>query len=322
MIFGLSFWDLFTDPVKFVADLIGEVVDAILKAITDPISVWFVEALVDFVQIPANRAEMLGKFGNLETLLAWTQTAAGTLATIFFIMRILTGMRDNLTGENDPNFAEIIGSYAVCIALIVATPYMIDNILIKINNVIIDGLSQSVFGGQDMVLQKGKTISDIYKFDEITEVWPRAITRIIIFIAIVGFAFAGAMRYIELILLIFLGPIFAATYTSGGSTYRSSLFRDYWVDCVAVVFTQSVQFFLLMLMMKLITTVGMGSMTNILLVIGIVFVALRGPQILRQFLGNAGAGGSLKAASATMGAPVRAASKGIYKGVRKGMSSK
>jgi hypothetical protein len=229
---------------------------------------------------------MLSRFGDASSMLRIVQTGAATLAIIFFIIRILSAMRDNVTGEKNPNFAEIVGSFVVSLAMVGATPYILQNFLIYLNN----GLIVSITDWVAITLEKNRQLSQIVNFNQIEEVWPRIITRIILFFAFILFAYAGAVRFIELVLLIFLGPLLATTYTN-----RSSIFMNYWTDCVAVVFTQSLHFFLLALMMKLVPEISIGGndYTNLLLVIAIALVALRGPSILRQYLSSSGLGGTM-----------------------------
>jgi hypothetical protein len=297
---GLSFWKIFSDPIGFVVDLLGFVLDKILIVFVDPISTWLTTALATFVQLDGARGGggnyFINSIGTIftkdkaifTTLDKWFVTGGFTLATIFFIVRILKGLRDNLTGESEPNFAEIVGSYAVSLVLVIATPYIFSNFLLKLN---VDMLNSFISISGTYKIQSGESLSKMVDFCGLKDPWQRVFTRIILFIAFAIFAYASAMRYVELILLYFLGPLFATSYTN-----RSNLYTTYWTESIAVIFTQSLHFFLLTLLLMLIRNMELGLngafFSKLILAVAIVMVALQGPKILRQYLQGAGLGGA------------------------------
>lgn len=309
LVFLLSFWDIIGNPVKFIADLIALVLDKILMVIADTIGKLFTDSLYRFTYEATTKESIFRLFGNngpnLETLGQVIQIGAFTLATIFFMIRILNGMKDNLTGENPVNYSEVVGSFIVSCALIMAIPYVLD-FMMSVNKALIETLSRSEWGGADLNFKKGAKFGDIVQINASgdSKDWARFIGHLFAFIAFIIMAFAGAIRVIELVILYLIGPLLAATYTN-----RSRVLTSFWTDSIAVIFTQSVHYLLLVLMLRLISNgaidfSGDGAV-NLLLAFGISLVALRGPQVIRQFLGNAGMGGTVsgmrKAGAAIMG---------------------
>jgi hypothetical protein len=129
-IYLINFFDIFTNPVKFVSDLIGEVVKSIVEGILNSLWHGMVLPLVnEFIVNPSNPMKPLGL--DMSTLFKSFQYTAFGLLMVLFMIRILKSLRDNLTDEDEPNYPELIGSFVVSSALLFATPYIIDNFLIQ-----------------------------------------------------------------------------------------------------------------------------------------------------------------------------------------------
>jgi hypothetical protein len=307
-IYLVNFFDIFTNPVKFITDLIGEVVKSIVEGILNALWQAMVLPLVNaFIIDPSNPEKPLGL--DLSTLFIGFQYTAFGLLMVLFMIRILKSLRDNLTDEDEPNYPELLGSFIVSCALIFATPYIINNFLIPANTGIINLISSTSIGAADMgVINKAK-FSDVINFSGDINVWVQIIIEIVLFVVFILLTFAGALRYVELILLYFLGPFFATSYIN-----RSNLYPTYWTECFAVIFTQSLQFFLLKLAIALIPSGDALSATGIVRIVlmtAVVIVGVRGPQILRQYIRGAGISSMASKAGKMM----------MYRGMSKGGSS-
>jgi hypothetical protein len=256
--------DLFKDPSKFFNDLLQ---DIIRKIVEEP-TAWMLKTLVD-------------NFKNQHTLqyelIEVSRNAAVVLVTIFFIIRILNGMKENITGEQNVNFAEIAGSYLISYVFIFATPYIVTNFLMKISSQLLLDLPYLVFKGQLSLddIDPDKGFFGLIPSDKLLKYGPWLITfiMIVLFIALIAFTLSAAVLNVELSLLLLLGPLLATTFQN-----RSQVFRTYWTECVAVVFTRNIQLFIFL------NLIGCLSKFQLLYAFGLFIVGIRGPQILRQFL--------------------------------------
>lgn len=243
----------------------------------------------------------LSKIPNLQTLISWSQTAGGSLVTLFFLKRVVEGMKNEATGEDSTNFAEIIGSTVIAFALVFATPYMIEYLIIPINNL---GVQSIVNLGIDVNIA-GNDFLDRYTVGaDLALASLHIIFMVLVWvIAILVFAVAGAIRYVDLAIVMVMGPLVATSYTN-----RSQVYATYWVEVVSVIFTQCIHALLCYLILQ--WSSG-GTLMGIIFAIAGAVVAIRGPQVLRQFLYSSGAG------SGAVGAGRMAAYKMLIKGVGK-----
>jgi hypothetical protein len=266
-LFGIPipFSDLIKDPSKFFGDVVQNIVKEIIEA---PI-VWMLETLID------NLSYQKTMFIEL---LDYSRLAATCLVTIFFMIRILNGMKENITGENNANFAEIMGSYLISYALISATPYIVTKFLMVISKNLLDDIPYFTLGHNSLDdIDPSKGINGLIDYADYTQygTWFWVIVLIILFIALIAFTLSSAILNVELGILILLGPLIATTFQN-----RSQVFRMYWTECVAVVFTRNLQLFLFLAMLGFLVK----GPSNLLYAFGVAVVAIRGPQVLRQYL--------------------------------------
>jgi hypothetical protein len=110
---------------------------------------------------------------------------------------------------------------------------------------------------------------------------------LILSIAIFVLGIAGAIRYIEAIIAILVSPLVAL------SLINNSDGLQVWLrELTAIVFTQTIHFLILQILLSIIG--GVQNLTvMIILSIGTIAVGLRGPQILRQYLYRTGTSSAL-----------------------------
>jgi hypothetical protein len=274
----MKFGDLLSDPGKFFNDLLQGIIKTIIN---DPI-VWMLETLVQ----------------NFKSQMTWgieyirySQTAAIILVTIFFMIRILNGMKDNITGENNANFAEIMGSYLVSYVFIFATPYIVTNFLMKVSSQLLQDLSFITLGQQSLdSIKPDQGFEGLLTADKLVKYGPWLITfiMVILFIGFCAFTLSAAVLNVELGILLIIGPLVATSFQN-----RTQTFRTYWTECIAVVFTRNLQLFLFLSM------IGFLKEFKLLYAFGVLVVAIRGPQVLRQYLHGQG---SVPGTNAVMGA--------------------
>lgn len=206
------------------------------------------------------------------------------LGFLLFYKRIIESIRDQVTGEGEPNYAEILGSFAVSLFFVVSCQTLINDFAIRISNDFttwIAGLPRAVSGN-----------GDLFTTLPFENAYARAEGRGIAFliailvwaIGFIGLAISAAIRYAELVFLNVVGPTINATYAS-----RSEVFTTFWIKTVAVVFTQPVQVFLLWGIMSSVQNLTWGGL---ILSFGFCILAIRGPKALEQFLYSTGVGGA------------------------------
>jgi hypothetical protein len=263
----IKFIDLLNKPSEFFGDLVRKL---IIDMIQDP-AVWMLKELhkILVVQDP---------FLFETNLLYWSEIAAMSIATIFFMIRIMNGMKENITGENNANFAEIVGSYLVSVVLIKASSHILWAFLVKISRDLIPSIPAMMFKGSlPPSFDPSQGINGLL-INHHYDGWLYILVLLIIAIGILGFLFSAAILHIELGILLIIGPLVATSYQN-----RSQALRTYWTECIAVVFTQSVQYYLFILMIYF-----FGQKEQIVWAIATMVVAIRGPQILRQYLHGQG----------------------------------
>lgn len=275
------------DPAKIMED---SIISFINHMISDFASQAFnmlgeyVISLTDIKKIP-----------SIDTFMSWSKLAAASLATIFFVKRLGEALRDELTGENTPNIAEIIGSYVIALVLTQATPYIITKFIIPINNYFIQSVTSL---GINVKLYQN--FVDVMVLDES---WAITFMLLVWVIAFLAFSIVAAIRYVDLAIVLIMGPLIATSYTN-----RSQVYATYWIEVVSVVFIQSVH---IVLAYFIIQWASDASFMGLIFSLAAIIVSLRGPQVIRQFLYQSGTGGMMS------GAGRMAAYRFMMKGVGK-----
>ncbi|MFE8703900.1 conjugal transfer protein TrbL family protein [Cytobacillus sp. FJAT-54145] len=283
---------LFFSPSTYAAGWLDSILDPVAN-FKKGLREWFSELTTSFATAAFEymgefiiAQTNLSKVPNLNTFVNWAQWAGGSLAIFFFIKRVVEGIKDNITGENEPNFAEMIGSLAISMALIFATPKIV-YMFISINNQVVKSITDlgiNVNLGGNEILDKYTANGDLALVQLhllfMTLVWA---------ISFLVFAIVGALRYIELAIVLIMGPIVSTTYVN-----RSGVLQTYWTEVVAIVFTQVAH---VLLAYWIVQWSSAGTTWGLVSSIASAFISLRGPQILRQFIYSSGAGGAVSGAS-------------------------
>ena len=104
-------------------------------------------------------------------------------------------------------------------------------------------------------------------------------------IALIVFGVAGGIRYTELSISLMISPLIATSIVKGNEGIET-----WFKETISVVFTQSIHLLLLKVLMKIcLTTSGLPMFV---LSIGVVVVALKGPQVIKNYLYTSGVGSS------------------------------
>lgn len=122
---------------------------------------------------------------------------------------------------------------------------------------------------------------------------------IVILVMLLIIAFQATIRGAELALCVVLGSIMALNLTSNNRSVWSSWIKQVIIICT----TQSIQIFMLQGAMSLMTS-GVISSSGYLLIIGWLWVTIKTPKYLQQFLYSTGVGGSIGAGAKQTGSMV------------------
>lgn len=267
---------LFFDPIGDFQGFIRETLQELATNVATSAFEFLGEYVIAFTD--------LSRVPMLTTFILWAQWASGTIVMIAMIKGILENLKGEMLLEGDSNFLSVVGNAAVAMSLIYATPHIIKVFLLPINNAVvksITGLGIDVESGNEYI-------------DKVPGLTGQVVALHLILMALVWavciliFSIAGAIRYVDLAILLIFGPLAAASFSN-----RGEVFKSYWTEVLAVVFTQSVH---VLLAYWIIQWTSKASLMGIVFAIGGTIVAFKGPQVLRQFLYTSGAGGGMAAA--------------------------
>lgn len=263
----------FLNPGKMMAEAIADFFNQIAS---DFASTAF-ELLADYVIAITD----ISKIPSIDTFMNWSKWAGGSIATMFFIKRLAEALRDELTGESTSNISEILGSFVIGMVLVFATPYLILNYMIPINNQVVQAV-----GGLGIDVTVYEDAKDIFFGD--SEGLDMLFLFLVWALCFTAFSISGAIRYVDLAIVLIMGSLVATSYVN-----RSQVYGTYWTEVVSVVFTQSIH---IVLAYFVIQWSSDGTLLGMMFAVAGCIAALRGPQVLRQFLYNSGTGGMMQGA--------------------------
>ena len=217
---------------------------------------------------------------NFDQYLRGVQFFAGALLVIFVVWSVFRQLSGVMyTDERS------MGSYFMHItfagALIYILPKTVTLIFLPINTAIINFIGSA---GID-VSGIGNSMQSVW--GGLKEIEISKIMFFILIAALFVLGIAGAIRYIETIIAILISPLAALSLINNDDGLQV------WIrEVTAIVFTQSIHFLLLQILLSIIG--GVSNMTIMfILSIGTIAVGLRGPQILRQYLYRTGTSSAL-----------------------------
>lgn len=191
----------------------------------------------------------------------------------------------------------------VCIAFL---PFALEHFFIKINNLFVNMI---VAEGINITPGKTGVFSILLEPKELSMIL--VILFVVFAIAFLILGIIGGIRYVEIVILFLIAPLAAVSIVRGGELL------DVWIrETIAVVFTQTIQVFLLALILNAVGKMGEENAIEIYLVtIGAIVVMISGPQAIRKFIYSTGTGSA--GAKAVGGAGRMAVYKAISKGAIK-----
>ena len=264
-----------------MTDWISEIVTGSFWKAVDTIIESMLNYMYDFLsQVIIQPTEPAKYIQNFDQYLKGVQFFAGGLLVIFVIWSVFRQLSGVMYTDE-----KSMGSYFIHItfagALIYILPKAVTLVFLPINNALIKfigsvGIDVSAINNTMQTLWGG-----------IVQEETARIMFLILSIAIFVLGIAGAIRYIEAIIAILVSPLIAL------SLINNSDGLQVWLrELTAIVFTQTIHFLILQILLSIIG--GVQNLTvMIILSIGTIAVGLRGPQILRQYLYRTGTSSAL-----------------------------
>jgi len=217
---------------------------------------------------------------NFDQYLRGVQFFAGGLLVIFVIWSVFRQLSGVMYTDE-----KSMGSYFIHItfagALIYILPKTVTLVFLPINMALINFIGSVGIdvSGIDNTMQ---TAWGGFLQEEFSK-----LMFLILIIAIFVLGIAGAIRYIETLIAILVSPLVALSLINNGDGFQV------WLrELIAIVFTQTIHFLILQILLSIIG--GVENITlMIVLSIGTIAVGLRGPQILRQYLYRTGTSSTL-----------------------------
>lgn len=255
----------------YIEKKVGDSIAYILNLIFKPIFDFLLTALSAMMTTP--ELDKLPVIGEMMTV---AQYLASSLLVLTFTFRLWRFQTGTVYGGQTEPLPDLI--YRTCWSgvLIYGLPEIL-KILIRLNNVFIE-----------MIQYRGINFTSGLK----ALIFPTTgnlvllITMIIFVVSLIALTFSNAVRIAELCLLYIFAPILAVSYAGKGESFQI------WVtQAIAVSLTQCVQYLMVSIALNFTLNIDINAWYSWIAPIGAVVVAIRGPQLLKQFLYNSGVGG-------------------------------
>ena len=261
-------------------------------------SIWdtvatIIESLLNFMfkyitQVVIDPTEPGKYLTNFEQYLKGVQFFAGGLLVIFVVLAVFRQLSGVMYQSE-----KSIGTYFIHVTfaggLIYILPKIVTLVFLPLNNLLISFIGEI---GIDT-----SRIEDSFQsaWGLIKEESVMKIIFLILIVALLALGIAGAIRYIETLIAILISPLVAL------SVINSSDGLNIWIrEIVAIIFTQTIHFLILQILLSIMGGVE-NFMVMMILSIGTISVGLRGPQILRQYLYKSGTSSVLVSSAGSAG---------------------
>ena len=261
-------------------------------------SIWdtvatIIESILNFMfkyiaQVVIDPTEPGKYLTNFEQYLKGVQFFAGGLLVIFVVLAVFRQL-SGVMYQNEKS----IGTYFIHVTfaggLIYILPKTVTLVFLPLNNLLISFIGEI---GIDT-----SRIEDSFQsaWGLIKEESVMKIIFLILIVALLALGIAGAIRYIETLIAILISPLVAL------SVINSSDGLNIWIrEIVAIIFTQTIHFLILQILLSIMGGVE-NFMVMMILSIGTISVGLRGPQILRQYLYKSGTSSVLVSSAGSAG---------------------
>jgi len=271
--------------VDWIKDVISSSVWDGIADIVESILNFTFEAISQVVIQPTEPSKYLA---NFDQYLKGVQLFAGGLLVIFSVLAVFRQV-SGVMYQSDRSLGNYFINVTFAGSLIYILPKTVTLIFIPINNALI-GFIGSVGIDSSRMEDSFQSTWGAVKETEMLKVM-----FLILTIALVALGIAAAIRYIEVLIAILAAPLAALSLVNNGDGL------NIWIrEVVAIVFTQTIHFLILQILLSIMGGVG-NMMILIILSIGTIAVGLKGPQILRQYLYRTGTSSTLVSSAGSAG---------------------
>ena len=244
-----------------------------------------IESMLDFIfdfisQVVVQPTEPGKYLTNFNEYLKGVQFFAGGLLVVFVIWSVFRQL-SGVMYDNEKSMGTYFIQVTFAGGLIYILPKAVTLIFLPINNALI-GFIGSVGISTSRVEDSFQSAWGLVKEENVV-----MLMFLVLVIAIFVLGIAGAIRYIETLIAILVAPLVAISVINNNDAI------NVWIrELIAIVFTQTIHFLLLQILLSI-----MGGVSNmvimLILSIGTIAVGLKGPQILRQYLYKTGTSSAL-----------------------------
>lgn len=284
----MGFWN--------VKETVSEALRTVLSDIAEDLIRSGMEYLTKFIASPINLEEI----PHYNDFLIGAKAIGASLVILFLYIRLLQAMRDMATGEDDPNFAEIIGSSAISMGFVFSFDIVVTKYIIPMINQVVEWL-----GGFDIEVDlAGEVLNQIAPGAGLDTAAIHMLLIAIIFgIGAFVLTIASFLQTAHAFIAVIMGPVVMASHTN-----RSAVFKSYLTELGAVLFTKIIHVITFILV---IATASKGNFEMLFLSFAFMVVGAMGPHVLRTFLLNSGT------AAGTTATGKFAAYKVMFSGLKK-----
>lgn len=254
---------MFKSPIEWLKEMIAELVEEYANMAFKWLEIFMLKP-TDFSDYP-----------NVDVLYKFVFSLSVSLSLVFLAFAFIKLLGNLLADTQSRSITEILAKSITGFILAASAPWLLENVLVKLNNVIV-----SYF------LDKGLDMSNLKSYVKLGGDPSLAIILISAFIVVlfVILAFQYIKRLGEFIVLVATSPIAAHSIV----TDEFDIWSIWWRESVSVVFSQAFQVSLLWVFLN---QLGSGKkLEDFMIAAGLMLVIITGPKYLRQMLYSSGAG--------------------------------
>lgn len=230
------------------------------------------------------------KIFDFSWYLSIVQLIAYSLMAVTIVWEIVK-WKSNILPSNEISIGTMTGKIIFSCALVYILPKSVSYIFLKINNAFVKLLLYKSF---NLTHDSVNLFIPENSPDLTTLTFTFLLLLFLLAIAFAFLAFIAIYRSIELVICVMIAPIVALSVIRKGDALTV------WVlETTAIVFTQSIQIFLLQVLFSIVGSVS-SSLTFMYSIV-LIALMLKGPTITRKYLYSSGVGGATVGAVGSAG---------------------
>jgi len=274
--------------IDWIKEIISSLIWEGIVGISENLFDFFIKFINTLIVQPTEPGKYIA---NFDQYLKGVQYFAGGLLVIFVIFAIFRQI-SGIMYQSDRSLGTYFIHVTLAGGLIFILPKVVTIVFLPLNNALISFISSV---GVD-ASRIEESLSPSGGWGAVAkESWMFSVMSLILTIALLALCITGAIRYIETLIAILISPLVAL------SVINTSDGLQIWIrETIAIVFTQSVHFLIIQILLSIMA--GVDNMVLVLVLsIGTVVVGLKGPQIIRQYLYRTGTSSTIVASAGSAG---------------------